>query len=594
MVTKFIATATLGLTILGHLPLNAQNSGAQKPGAQNSPPRPAPAGPGSTAAADLDLFRKTMEAAFQAAEHYGSYEDPEQQERILRIGYELASSSRFDEFPFSFYLIDMPIPNAFALPGGQIFITRGMLDLGLDDDMLACLLGHELAHVIHHHGTRMQKRATLVGLLSQALVIGVLASAEKNRERRDPRDIYGYTRDPHEGGAVQGAAAVSLVLGQLLLLSHSREFEDEADDEGQRLAAAAGYDPQGAQRLWSTMLERIPQQKAYGYWRTHPFEDSRMRAAKERSKYLKIQPRVDSSEERQQTQLRLLDFASHRKTEEEISTWVKASALSVWPQGPLAEGLRKEYLHSLREAESAKSALARDYGEVITAYEEHLATVATLTPDSPFLIETGKEVDEMQKQAREIYPMAVEVLEGGIFETAFLETFLSNFPDSPELAAASLALGNAYSRRRQPTEAVEQFLRVWQKAPASPEAKKARAGLRNLADFLEELSALQRLASMDQDPELQRLAQKRLEETAATYKELDNGADYLRRFPNGDQAAAVTERLNSLAHKLYTEILVYQGVGDHAKALERMNQILTHAPLSPAADELRLHTTLDS
>ncbi len=343
---KRIAAATL-ILLLAQPPLPAQSPAV--------PPEPA-------IADNLDLFSRTMEGAFHAVEYYGDLDDNELRERVLRIGYKLAKGSRFTEFPFTFYLIDMPIPNAFALPGGQIFITRGMFDLGLDDDMLACLLGHEIAHVTRHHGTRMQKRATLIGLLSQALVIGVMATAENDRQQRDPRDIYGYTRDPHEGSIVQGAAAISLVLGQLLLLSHSREFEDEADDEGQRIAAAAGYDPKGAQRLWRTMLERIPQERAYGYWRTHPFADSRMRAAEERGKYLKIQEASDASELRQATQQKLLLFAQHKKTEEEVARWVKNSAIEIWPRGTTAEDLRTEVLQALRDLEVAKKPLARDFG----------------------------------------------------------------------------------------------------------------------------------------------------------------------------------------------------------------------------------------
>ena len=83
---------------------------------------------------------------------------------MAAIGYRLAQESKFQDFPFTFYLIDMPEPNAFALPGGQIFITKGMLDLGLNDDMLAGLLGHEIGHVVLKHGTRIQRRATLPGI----------------------------------------------------------------------------------------------------------------------------------------------------------------------------------------------------------------------------------------------------------------------------------------------------------------------------------------------------------------------------------------------------------------------------------------------
>ena len=184
-----------------------------------------------------ELFGKTLEAARGALEHYGSGDDPEALRRIADIGYELAVQSDFRDFPFSFYLIDMPVPNAFALPGGQIFVTRGMLDLGLSDDMLACLLGHEIAHVTRRHGTRMQKRATLLNILSQALLVGVMVGVDDEPE--NPYDPYGRPGS-RKGSLVQGAAATGMVFSELLLRNYSREFEDDADVIGQRLAAAAG------------------------------------------------------------------------------------------------------------------------------------------------------------------------------------------------------------------------------------------------------------------------------------------------------------------------------------------------------------------
>jgi Zn-dependent protease with chaperone function/outer membrane protein assembly factor BamD (BamD/ComL family) len=562
-------------------------------GAGTSPLAAQTPNPGDVA--NANLFENSLEAARQAYRAYGSPEPREGLDRVVRIGYELAQKTRFTEFPFSFYLVDMPVPNAFALPGGQIFVTRGMMDLGLDDDMLACLLGHEISHVTEHHGTRMQKRATLVGLLSQALIIGAIAGAKNNRTSpTDPYSAYGIQTDNSRGDIIQGTAAVSLVLGQLLLLSYSREYETEADDEGQRLAAAAGYDPAGAQSLWRTMLERIPLTKAYGYWRTHPFEDSRMRSAEERSKYLKIMPKVDADAYRATTQDRLLTFAARPKVKPELTRWVEETSLWIWPKGPAADGLRMKELHLERDEIMKNAELSRDYGRLIEDYEDHLATVVELTPESPFLATAGKELEDLRAEVRDLYPKAEKVLQGGIYETAFLEGFRSNYPDSPEAHKAALALGLAYSRLRQPAEAVEQFIAVLRRAPGSEEAAQARTGLRNLTEFLDNLVALEKLNRMDGDPELQSLAGKRLDTVATRYDDLVNGADYLKKYPKGGHADPVTERLNTLAQKLYTEVLVYQGVGDHAKALERMNRILAYAPLSPAADQLRERTTLDT
>ena len=552
--------------------------------------------PGASKIAKVDLFAKSLDAARQAHLAYGDADSQEDLERVLDIGYQLAQKSRFSDFPLTFYLVEMPIPNAFALPGGQIFVTQGMMDLGLDDDMLACLLGHEISHVTERHGTRLQKRATLVSLLGQALIIGAIAGSGKGNRTSptDPYSIYGIRTDNSRGDVIQGTAAVSLVLGQLLLLSYSREFETEADDEGQRLAAASGYDPDGARSLWQKMLERIPLKRAYGYWRTHPFEDSRMRAAEERSKYLKIMPRSDPDAYRATTQDRLLTFAAGEKVQPDLVRWVEETSLQIWPQGPAADELRLKALHRKRDAVLEQVEMSRDYGSLIEAYEEDLATVSELTPASPFLSTAAKELEILRAEMQGLYPRAEKILASGIYETAFLESFLSNYPKAPEAHRAALSLGLAYSRRRQPAEAVEQFITVLQQAPGSEEAAKARTGLRNLTEFLDSLAALEQLNRMAGDPELRSLAKTRLDTVATKYEDLANGADYLKKYPKSRHADAVTERLNALAQKLYTEVLVYQGVGDHVQALERMNRILAYAPLSPAADQLRERTTLDT
>jgi len=199
---------------------------------------------------DPGLFEKSLQAAQEVVTQYGIYDNPAELARINRIAYELAQQSDYQQFPYTFTLIEMPVPNAFTLPGGQIFVTRGLLDIGLDDDMLASVLGHEIGHMVHEHYKKMQRRAILMNVLGNLLTVGVMLD-QKNRQPTNPNIPY----DPRVGvdygtDRVQGAAAGSLVLSELLLRSYSRENEDEADAEGQRLSALAGYDPKGAQRMW--------------------------------------------------------------------------------------------------------------------------------------------------------------------------------------------------------------------------------------------------------------------------------------------------------------------------------------------------------
>ena len=553
----------------------------------------APTQSGAQEIAKEDLFEKTLKAALQALAFYGRYDNPEEMQRVADIGYRIAQESKFQDYPYTFYLADMPEPNAFALPGGQIFITRGMLDLGLSDDMLAGLLGHEIGHVVMQHGTRMQRKATLLNVLSQALLVGVMIGASQGNNRNDvPTDPYG--RGNNTGDLIQGTAAAGAVISELLLRSYSREFEDEADDEGQRLAAAAGFDPKGTQQLMEKMLAHMPQSKEYGYWRTHPFFDDRAQAANVRDDLLKIQEPSSADVYRIKTQNLLLEFAERSKIEPELIPHLKQEALIAWPQGPAADALRLERLHGLRDVLEGKNPLSRDWTRLILAYESELKQVRALTPDSPLVAQLGEEIDSFDEQRRELYPDAVEIFRGGIFETEFLETFASNYPDSPEKPQVALALGDAYSRLGRQSQAVERYLEASAAAPGSEAGERASRGLRNLAVHLEELSALQRLAWESADPQLRELAGQRLATLASEYKELANGAKYLKTYPDGDQVTVVSQRIDELAEALFGEVILYQSVGDHVKGIERIQKILTYAPQSPAAERLRARMVVES
>jgi Zn-dependent protease with chaperone function len=545
------------------------------------------------------LYKKSLTAALGAFTYYGELDDPEQRRRVNDIGYELAVVSDFKEFPFTFYVVDMPVPNAFALPGGHIFVTRGMLNLGLTDDMLACLLGHELAHVVYKHGTRMQRRAALFNTLSSALMLGVLIGVDDDNRSDTPYEPGYGGGGSHKGDMIQGTMAAGMAISELLLRNYSREFEDEADDEGQRLAAAAGFDPDGARALWELMNSRLPQSKSYGYWRTHPFSDQRMRAAEVRAAELKIQKGEPSQDYRAAVQKVILEYSDQEwkgKNKEEaelVEHFLELSALYARPVGPRAEGIRLGRLHRQRDTELELSELERDYGKLVRSYREQLDEVQVLTPKSPFIATLEGELDGLREAAEGLRPKAVAVWEGEIYQTPFLETFLSNYPTAPQAADVALVLGNAYSRLRRQTDAVEQFLRAAEAGPKSAAASRAVEGLRNLAPHLERLAALARLAEWD-DPKLAAIASQRLDELVTTFDDLESGSEYLKRYPDGTHIEAVNERLEVLAKNLYGEVVLYQGVGDHVKALERIQQILTHAPLTRAAEMLREKAVFDS
>jgi Zn-dependent protease with chaperone function len=552
--------------------------------------------------ANPKLFDESLKAAAEAVKQYGAADDPDRLARVNRIGYELAQQSDFQKYPFVFGIVKMPEPNAFALPAGQIFITTGMLDLGLDDDMLANVLGHEIGHVVHEHAIHMQRKQTLMTVLGNLLVAGVALGESRGGSKLpsaqapyDPRvGAYGYP-DPN-GNMIQGAAAASLVISELLLRSYSRDNEDEADKEGQGLAAAAGYSPDGARRLWDLMNSRAPQLKEYGYWQTHPFSDVRQRAAEARKTTWTVQGKKSADEYRKRTQTTLNAYLHQpvKKPDEGVTAFVKQAVLSSWPQGKEADALRLEKLHKRRDDELARPVLSRDYGAVLRLYRGELAEVKKVEPKSDLLSALDGEISDLDAKRKDLYPRAVKVLGDGIYETSFLESFLSNFPEATQVPEVALALGDANARLGNRTEAVTQYLKAWDAGPQSSEGKRAATGLRVLAPNLQELAALQQMAEQTKDPELKRLADERLGAIAKSYDDIKNGAEYLRRYPEGPYVVPVIERLNVLADNLYGEVVLYRSVGDTVKAMERINKILTDAPLSPAAAKLRDQAVLEA
>ncbi len=561
------------------------------------------AGPGrAQTIANPKLFDESLKAAAEAVKQYGTPDDSERLARVNRIGYELAQQSDYQKYPFIFNIVKMPEPNAFALPAGQIFITTGMLDLGLDDDMLANVLGHEIGHVVHEHAIHMQRKQTLMAVLSNLLVAGIAVGESRGGNRLpsaqapyDPRiGGYGYP-DPY-GNMVQGAAAASLVVSELLLRSYSRDDEDEADKTGQGLAAAAGYSPDGARRLWDLMNSRAPQIKEYGYLQTHPFSDVRQRAAEARKGMWTMQGKRSADDYRKRTQAVLISYLhqNHGKPDAGVTAIVKQAILTSWPQGKESDSLRLEKLHKRRDDELARPALSRDYGAVLRMYRKELAEVKEVEPKSDLIASLDGEVSDLDAKRKDLYPRAVKTLEGGIYETSFLESFLSNFPDAGQVPEVALALGDAYARLGNRTEAVTQYLKAWDAGPESKEGKRAAAGLRILAPNLQELAALQQMAEQSKDPELKRVADERLSSVAKSYDDIKNGAEYLRRYPEGPYVVPVIERLNVLADNLYGEVVLYRSMGDTMKAMERINKILTEAPLSPAAAKLRDQAVLEA
>lgn len=182
----------------------------------------------------------------------GVYDDPELQRYVNEIGQNLARNSHRPNLPWSFTIVDSPAVNAFALPGGYIYLTRGLMAYIDDEAELAGVLGHEIAHVTARHAAQAYTRQAQAGIGLTILSIFVPSTQPFT-------DL--------------GAAGLSV-----LFLKHGREQELEADRLGVEYGSGAGYDPAGVPRFLNTLarVSAMSERGVPNWLSTHPDPGSRV------------------------------------------------------------------------------------------------------------------------------------------------------------------------------------------------------------------------------------------------------------------------------------------------------------------------------
>ena len=162
------------------------------------------------------------ESALAVEAQMGLYNEPELLEYVTDVGNRLIDALKDERFTFRFFVVDDASPNAFALPGGFVYVTRGLLPLLQTEDELAGVMAHEIIHVVERHGVKRSRRGLLGGLLEA------------------PGRIVGGLVDESVGALINAPITGA---NKLVLASYSRGQERDADTRGVRLMALAGYDP---------------------------------------------------------------------------------------------------------------------------------------------------------------------------------------------------------------------------------------------------------------------------------------------------------------------------------------------------------------
>jgi predicted Zn-dependent protease len=185
----------------------------------------------------------------------GVYQDPVWQRYIQQFGARLAATSERPGLPWTFRVVDDPAVNAFALPGGFIYVTRGLLAHVTSEAELAAVVGHEIGHVTARHTAAEMSKQQVIGL---GLAVGSMANAQ----------------------VAKYAGTANQALG-ILYLKFSRDDESQADQLGLRYMGRSNYDPRQMSEVMR-MLEQLSAADGGGRlpeWQaTHPSPENRLQA----------------------------------------------------------------------------------------------------------------------------------------------------------------------------------------------------------------------------------------------------------------------------------------------------------------------------
>ncbi|MCK4871386.1 MAG: M48 family metallopeptidase [Phycisphaerales bacterium] len=177
---------------------------------------------------------------------------------VDEIGHRLAAVTEGvgPDLPWSFTVLDSDVINAFALPGGQVFISRGLVGMLSNEAQLAGVLGHEIGHVLAEHADeQISRRLVFAGILTVA--VSVSSSADDDAVR-------------------EGIPLLVGVGGQGFLLRFSRDHEFEADKLGVRYMVKLGYDPIGQLQVMRILKQAMGSNRPPEFLSTHPYPEHRI------------------------------------------------------------------------------------------------------------------------------------------------------------------------------------------------------------------------------------------------------------------------------------------------------------------------------
>ncbi|MFH1143267.1 MAG: M48 family metalloprotease [Candidatus Eisenbacteria bacterium] len=537
-----------------------------------------------------------LEVAVSLVEGIGLVENEQWNDRLSGIGYQIAAAGEDEDAPYSFDILDLAEPNAMALPGGFVFVTRGIMEAELTDAELAHLLGHEIAHVRQRHFDRASRLNSVLSLARAALMVGVMLGVQESGpsvQRVTTSDDPGV-RDWSVGmsgkeALLQASSIFGGVLHALFERGYSRKLEFEADEYGDRLATAAGFDPDGGPGLLRTLHERSYETHQFSYWRTHPYFSERVARSEKRAKHLS--PADDPPSDLTYRQQQALFFASaaEKVHDEDQALFLFQCALRCEPTalGSLSSAL--ELARFKRERERREHPLLRRYGPLIDSYDRIIADAEETQPDWAELPEVSAERKTLIEERDGLLPSQMEVIEGEAPPTDFLERFVENYPDHAQVPEMAHRLGMQYYLGGHPEKAVERLGQSLHDAAGTAWADSALAGMLKAIPEVEDMVACYSLFEKHEGreglghAEIAGAARARMDELVQGDFTLEQGGTFLSSWPESPWSTEVGRKVGEKADQAYLNGRVHEGLQRYQEALDSYYSVLTLAPDSDAA-----------
>ena len=227
---------------------------------------------------DIKMGQEAIRDMKQAGLMPREIEDEAVTAYVRKLAEKLAANSDL-LVPLHVSVLDSKEVNAFALPGGYVFLERGLLEAVEDESQLAGVISHEMSHVVQRHGRKLMRRATVASIFYQAAQVAAIL-------------LTGGAAGIGTYYALQyGFFGLGLTLN-LALIGVSRDFEREADQLGIQYAWKAGYDPGGFIRFFDKMATKEGYVNGASWFRTHPPFYERMVDSEKEIMYLPKKPSV--------------------------------------------------------------------------------------------------------------------------------------------------------------------------------------------------------------------------------------------------------------------------------------------------------------